>query len=452
MKSFVKVFSFGLIFYLGMIFLGAFNTFNPDGTFRLALTHSLMTEGSFITSHGPINYAPLQSVLMIPTYAIGYLYGMLTDVPADKLFLWGIWMCNLIYLPVLVAALLVLFFKILKELGVDDDISIVTTFTLFCCTFLLPYSKGMFSEPLNAFLILVSFYYLLKAQSEGYLACQRRNFFCLSLLILNNFVFVLYAGLMLTYVLWDSQVRRKSSLEAWRVAREGLLILSVGVVLFLGYNYARFGEWFNFGYPGEGFNNNLAVGLYGLIFSFGQGLIVFAPITVFCVVWFLFRNQEMKPGHRYLFSTSLISLACYLLVYAKWDSWHGGWCWGPRFLLPFVPLIHVMFPFLWKSVSKENKVLRIVVALALVWGLGINILIFADPWVAYQMNNEMPFLHRVFLPEESFIYKIASSGIGGSQALKGAVILGCCAFALWVWRRVFSLKVSAPKLSASEAS
>jgi hypothetical protein len=452
LKSFVRTFSFGLIFYLGVVFLGGFSTSNPDGIFRLALTHSLMTEGSFVTANGPINYAPLQPILMIPTYAMGYYYGVLTDVPPDKLFFWGNWICNLLYLPVIISALLVLFFRVLKEMGVDDDTNIVSTFTLFCGTFLLPYSKGMFSEPLNALLILASFYYFLRAQSGSYRVNQRRNFLYLSLLILNNFVFVLYSGLMLAYVFWGSRVRRKNSREAWRVTLEGSLILGAGVILFLSYNYVRFGEWFNFGYSGEGFTSNLMVGLYGLMFSFGHGLIIFAPITVLCVAYFMFRNQEMEPGHRYLFATSLISFVCYLIVYAKWSSWHGGWCWGPRFLLPFVPLIHVMFPFLWKSVSQDNPVLGAGVLLALVWGLGINILNIADPWVAYQMNDEFPFLDRVFLPERSFIFKIAGSGMSGSPALKGLMILGACAFSLWIWKKVFSLKVSTPKLSASEAS
>jgi len=441
-----------LIFYFGMIFLGGFSTVNPDGVFRLMLTHSLVTEGSFITSSGPINYAPLQSISMVPTYALGYYYGLLNDIPSDKLIYYGSVACYLFYLPVIVSTLLVLFFKILREMGVDENTGIVSTFALFCTTFLLPYSKGMFSDSLNALLVLASFYCLVRAQAGNYLVFQRRNFICLSLLILNNFVFILYSGLMLAYVLWASQVRRKNPLEAKRVLIEGLLILGVGVILFLGYNYVRFGEWFNFGYPGEGFTNNLGIGLYGLMFSFGHGLVIFAPITVLCIIYFMFRNQEMESGQRYLFATSMISFVCYLMIYAKWSSWHGGWCWGPRFLLPFVPLLHVMFPFLWKSVSAENRVLSVVVLLALVWGLGINLLHVADPWMANQMNNEVPFLDRVFIPENSFIYKIATSGKVGVPALKGLMVLGACAFSLWIWKKVFNTKVSTSNLSVSEVS
>lgn len=452
MKSFVKFFSLGLIFYLGTYFLGGFGTSNPDGVFRSLLTHSLMTEGSFIPPNGPINYAPLQSILMIPTHAIGYYYGVLNDTPPDKLFFVGTWACNLLYLPAIVSALLVLFYKVLKEMGVDDDTNLVSTFALLCSTFLLPYSKGMYTEPLNALLMLASFYYFFKAQSGNYVSHQRRNFFCLSLLILDNFIFVLYASLMLAYVFWGSWVRHKNPQEARRVVLEGSLILGAGVILFLGYNYVRFGEWLNFGYPGEGFTTNLMVGLYGLIFSPGKGLIIFAPITVFCVAYFVFKNHEMNPLHRYLFATSVISLACYLIVYARWESWHGGWCWGPRFLLPFVPLIHVMFPFLWKTVLPGNRAMRISVLLALVWGMVINTLNIANPGIGNHMNTEIPFSNRMFIPEQSIIFDIARSGMGGASVLKGLGILGACAFSLWIWKKVFSVKLPAPQHATSEAS
>jgi len=31
---------------------------------------------------------------------------------------------------------------------------------------------------------------------------------------------------------------------------------------------------------------------------------------------------------------------CVLTIfYARWHMWEGGWCWGPRFLLPIVPIL-----------------------------------------------------------------------------------------------------------------
>ena len=435
-----------------MLCLGGFSTVNPDGIFRLALTHSLLTEGSFVTPNGPINYAPLQSLLMVPVYALGYLYGTLKGVSPDHLFAYGSVACYFFYLPVIVSALLVLFFKVLQEMGVDEDTRLLSTFILFWCTFLLPYSKGMFSDPLNALLMLASFYYYLKAQSSDYLRYQRRNFFCLGLLILNNFVFVLYFALMLFYAFGDSRFRRKDSREAGQVTLEGLFVMGAAILLFLGYNYARFGEWFNFGYAGEGFTSNILEGLYGLLFSFGKGLILFSPLTVLCVLFFMFKNHTMESRRKYVFGTTLISFVCFVFVYAKWSSWHGGICWGPRFLLPFVPLIHLLFPFLWQSVVQDNRLLKTGIILAGVWGFGINLLNIADPHIANQLNTQIPFPDQVFLPEQSILFQIIGSGVSASAVLKGIGILAACAISLWAWKKFFSLEIPASRLTASHTS
>ena len=41
-----------------------------------------------------------------------------------------------------------------------------------------------------------------------------------------------------------------------------------------------------------------------------------------------------------------------LLFYSKWHDWHGGWCWGPRLILPSIILIHIFLP---EFISKLNK-------------------------------------------------------------------------------------------------
>jgi hypothetical protein len=36
----------------------------------------------------------------------------------------------------------------------------------------------------------------------------------------------------------------------------------------------------------------------------------------------------------------MVAIIVYVfVVYSKWWAWHGGWCWGPRFLVPVIPLI-----------------------------------------------------------------------------------------------------------------
>ena len=62
----------------------------------------------------------------------------------------------------------------------------------------------------------------------------------------------------------------------------------------------------------------------------------------------------------------------YLVLYATWDSFEGGWCWGPRFLLPFVPVLHLAIPFLASDTRRARRPLLIALALLFVLGFTVN--------------------------------------------------------------------------------
>ena len=74
-------------------------------------------------------------------------------------------------------------------------------------------------------------------------------------------------------------------------------------------------------------------GLVGLLLSPGKGLLVCAPPVLLSVIGFpafLRRNRREGVAIAGLFLT-------FLLVYSTRRGWHGGACWGPRYLLPIVP-------------------------------------------------------------------------------------------------------------------
>lgn len=447
--SIIRPLSFGLIFYLGVVCLGRFYIMIPDGSLRVALTHSIVTNGSLVTAHGPVKYAPLQSLLMAPFYAMGYYSGVLGDEPPQNLLKIGDLFLQYLFLPIVISAICILYFRILEKMGVDDHINLVSTFLLFCSTFFLPYAGGLYSEPLNALLILISFYYFYFAPTTNYISNIRKNFLCLGLLILNNFVFLFYSGLIMVYVIFASWIKRKNPLEARRVALEGLLILGASVFLFLCYNHYRYGQFFYFGYQGEGFTNNWIVGMFGLMVSLRKGLMFFSPLTFLCLVYFFSKNHEMDSWKRYVFCTSIISFFCYWLIFSKWDSWHGGLCWGPRFLLPFVPLIHLMLPDLLKSMPSFSRLLRAGILLAVVWGVGMNLLYYVDSKTFVPMFyrdslavNVEEMMRTMFFPKESVVLHIWENGIAPLKAFRFMAGLGLCASLLWFWKKKFLARIS----------
>jgi hypothetical protein len=75
--------------------------------------------------------------------------------------------------------------------------------------------------------------------------------------------------------------------------------------------------------------------LYGLLFSAGRSIFLYAPpLLAAAAAWPRFLKRFPLMGW-----VSLVSAGAILVLYSKWVAWEGGWCWGPRFLLPAVPFL-----------------------------------------------------------------------------------------------------------------
>lgn len=127
-----------------------------------------------------------------------------------------------------------------------------------------------------------------------------------------------------------------ASRRRWRV----LLIPAAVLALVALEAWVRRGSPFTTGYTGDygfqtilptsgrpGFSYPLLLGLLGILFSFGKGLIWFAPGLLVPVA------SSEDSGVRTFQRLSLLYVAGLVLVYAKWWAWYGGWAWGPRFFL-----------------------------------------------------------------------------------------------------------------------
>lgn len=124
----------------------------------------------------------------------------------------------------------------------------------------------------------------------------------------------------------------------WRewVAVGGVL---AGAVLLLGaYNFLRYGSLLEFGYGqgGSGFGWQ-PEGLVGYLVAPGRGLLVFAPWTLLVGrggIEAVRRRQVWKCG-------ALLGMAAFYVVHALWKEWAGGWAYGPRLLVPLLPVAAV---------------------------------------------------------------------------------------------------------------
>jgi hypothetical protein len=106
------------------------------------------------------------------------------------------------------------------------------------------------------------------------------------------------------------------------------------VVILRGHNALRFGNPLTFGYAGEGFTTPIWKGVIGLLISPGKGALMYAPPLLLCaLLWPRFRR--LSPALADCIALAWVSA---LIFYGSWWAWDGGWCWGPRFLVPLLPL------------------------------------------------------------------------------------------------------------------
>jgi hypothetical protein len=140
-----------------------------------------------------------------------------------------------------------------------------------------------------------------------------------------------------------------------------------------------------------GFSYPIFFGLLSLLFSFGKGILWFAPGLLLPVRKRLLGLVSPVKCELYSAYTLWIAfVAGLVLVYAPWWDWSGDWFWGPRFLLfasipaSFALALHVCRP----SPLLLGK-LAAVAALALSMWVGIDGAVFGqDPLVATCKAND----------------------------------------------------------------
>jgi hypothetical protein len=121
-------------------------------------------------------------------------------------------------------------------------------------------------------------------------------------------------------------------------ARRGVWLLAwlvLGLAVIGAINAVRHGSATDFGHGFSGslpFVHSPLAGLVRYTIDPGRGVLFYAPIIVAALA----MARRLSWSARVLcFGVPVVLL----LVAPRWFVWHGGSCWGPRFLLPVLPLI-----------------------------------------------------------------------------------------------------------------
>jgi hypothetical protein len=244
-------------------------------------------------------------------------------------------------MPLIAAALVVATYLLARRLGAHAGPALLVAGGSVVGTFLLPYTKEFFSEPLAALGIVVAVERTLarRPAAAGVGA---------AVAILARPQSLLFAPLLLLILL-----RRQGVRAALAAAGP----IGAGVLVTVGYNLARFDNPLHFGYQDQGFTTPFLEGTAGLLLHPAKSVLLFAPL-VLLVPFALARLWQAERDALVLIAGNL---AITFVITATWFSWMGGWAWGPRLLIPgLVPAFAAIGP--WLSSQRRRQVAAILLA------------------------------------------------------------------------------------------
>ena len=191
---------------------------------------------------------------------------------------------------------------------------------------MVPYQlRSLSAETFNLFLLAIGFVALLEERwVSGFVAVALGG---------ANMPATL-GGVGLALVVTALMLRR------WRVVLPGVL----AVLITVGENWFKYGSPFEtpyaegiehgyrtaLPYSGQpGFSYPMLFGVVSLVFSFGKGILFFAPGLFLPLRPAAEGLPVLLTRLRWVWVTHVIGL---VIVYSKWWAWYGGFTWGPRFL------------------------------------------------------------------------------------------------------------------------
>ena len=153
-----------------------------------------------------------------------------------------------------------------------------------------------------------------------------------------GFAFLLKSSLAIVAPLLLLPLAAASTLRGRRLLA-GTLGFAGPLATWLVLEILRFGAPFS-GYGGEGFTHPLLDGLWRLLVGPNRGFLLFFPASAVAIVGLVRALGTSGDAPRRLAAGgSLAATAVLLVTAASWWAWHGAGGWGPRLLVPAIPLL-----------------------------------------------------------------------------------------------------------------
>ena len=310
-----------------------------------------------------------QAVLALPLVALGGFAARAAGFREEKAELAARFGASF-FNACVAAVLLGVFYLLGRRLGVGSRAALAATAMLGFTTPLWVYAKSFMAEPTEALGLLLALggAALASQGREQSLPGERR---WLWVAALGAFLTISAKASMLPLALLALTALGTRRLSRYAIPASGVALAILGHLL---YNAARFGTPFESGYGAQAsvsaFSTPLWVGLYGLLLSSGKGLVWFAPIVWLAPHgWAAMRRARAhsdEPRHDAAHAAARAALAVLLVAlvqFGTFQHWGGDGSWGPRYLVPLLPLFALAVAFALEGASRARK--RVAWALAM---------------------------------------------------------------------------------------
>lgn len=349
-----------------------------DGRATLATARALVTTGSLAIDNGfavDDGYVPSAKIgtdgRAYAKYGVGaalaYVPAVVIAEGVSRAFGTGPALATAITFsflnPLLVGATLVLVYALARRVGVDHGGASLAVVALGVGSFAWWLAVSDTSEPLQMLLVVASTAVVLDASSLRHEGREWTVGVLLGALVLVRVLLVVTVPAFLAVGTWRAwRQRRSPSDAAHALVRLSAPLVAAGVLLLLA-NTARWGHPFDTGYAKPMMTSTLADGLYGLVASPTKGIVFYAPFVVLALPG-LVALRRRAPDLVALVAAAVVPL---LLATAIYFEWGGGWCWGPRYLSPVLPLLVVA-----GAAVVRGPWTRVAAAVLVAAGIGIN--------------------------------------------------------------------------------
>ncbi len=242
----------------------------------------------------------------------------------------------------------------------------LTVVALFLGTPVWAHARTLFAEPLLVLCVVGAFWAMLRP-APFHLGASA--FLAAGTFIKPQTVLLLGPFLVLA-----------AAARAWGNALRLLALPALSIAVTLMLNHHMYGSPWRGPYPFYG--GDLLQGAAGLLFSGSHGLLSTGPVLALAVPGFprLLRDQPLRGavvGAGFLMT---------FLLTAAWRFWEGSYCYGPRLLVPVIPLLGVAVVKALDSTLLDRRIVRWGAYAAVGTSVLLNLVAATHYWFAWDAN------------------------------------------------------------------